>query len=103
MTPVQRTPTLFDQHKEEVRAAIDAGASFTMTYGVMNVLATIIACYGLLVDSAAGIISARKGRSASARGPSFTSTATIPSTGARRARPRPTRCIWPASSRKRSP
>jgi len=58
MTPVQKTPPLVDPHKEEVRAAIEAGASFTVTYAVMNVLATIIACYGLLVDSAAGIIGA---------------------------------------------
>ena len=58
MTPIQNTPPLVDQHKEEVRATIEAGASFTVTYAVMNVLATVIACYGLLVDSAAGIIGA---------------------------------------------
>ena len=47
-----------DQHKEEIRNAIRDGASLTPTYAVMNMLATIIACYGLLVDSAAGIIGA---------------------------------------------
>jgi uncharacterized hydrophobic protein (TIGR00271 family) len=47
-----------NQHKEEIRNAIRDGASLTPTYIVMNMLATIIACYGLLVDSAAGIIGA---------------------------------------------
>ena len=46
------------QHKEEVRNTIHANASLTPTYLVMNMLATIIACYGLLADSAAGIIGA---------------------------------------------
>ena len=47
-----------EQQKVEVRNAIHAGASLTTTYVVMNMLATIIACYGLLADSAAGIIGA---------------------------------------------
>jgi uncharacterized hydrophobic protein (TIGR00271 family) len=50
--------TSSEQHKEEVRSTIHAGASLTPTYLVMNMLATIIACYGLLADSAAGIIGA---------------------------------------------
>ncbi len=33
-------------------------SSFDQTYVVMNVLATIIACYGLLADSAAVVIGA---------------------------------------------
>jgi uncharacterized hydrophobic protein (TIGR00271 family) len=51
-------PTSTEQHKEEVRSTIHAGASLTATYLVMNMLATIIACYGLLADSVAGIIGA---------------------------------------------
>ncbi len=47
-----------EQHKNEVRDIIRANASLTPTYIIMNMLATIIACYGLLVDSAAGIIGA---------------------------------------------
>jgi len=50
--------TASEQHKDEVRKAIDVGASLTPTYLVMNMLATVIACYGLLADSAAGIIGA---------------------------------------------
>jgi uncharacterized hydrophobic protein (TIGR00271 family) len=46
------------QRKDEVRRAIYDGASITPTYLVMNMLATVIACYGLLADSAAGIIGA---------------------------------------------
>ena len=47
-----------EQHRTEVREAIRDGASFTTTFVAMNILATVIACYGLLVDSAAGIIGA---------------------------------------------
>ena len=47
-----------ESHKAEIRDTIRAGASLTPIYAVMNMLATIIACYGLLVDSAAGIIGA---------------------------------------------
>src|SRR6516162_3995095 len=46
------------QRKEVVRTAVRAGAALTPTYAVMNGLATVIACYGLLVDSPAGIIGA---------------------------------------------
>jgi uncharacterized hydrophobic protein (TIGR00271 family) len=43
---------------KEAQATIHAGAALTVTYVVMNALATIIACYGLLADSAAVIIGA---------------------------------------------
>jgi uncharacterized hydrophobic protein (TIGR00271 family) len=46
------------QEQEVTRRTIRLGASLTLTYAVMNMLATIIACYGLLVDSTAGIIGA---------------------------------------------
>jgi uncharacterized hydrophobic protein (TIGR00271 family) len=45
-------------HREDVRRTISAGASFTLTYAVMNALATVIACYGLLADSTAVVIGA---------------------------------------------
>jgi uncharacterized hydrophobic protein (TIGR00271 family) len=46
------------QWREETRKAVWFSASLTPTYAVMNLLATIIACYGLLADSTAGIIGA---------------------------------------------
>jgi uncharacterized hydrophobic protein (TIGR00271 family) len=46
------------QRQEETRTTIQRGASLTLTFAVMNCLATIIACYGLLADSTAGIIGA---------------------------------------------
>ena len=46
------------QWQEETRKAVRFSASLTPTYVVMNLLATIIACYGLLADSTAGIIGA---------------------------------------------
>jgi uncharacterized hydrophobic protein (TIGR00271 family) len=46
------------QWREETRKAVQFSASLTPTYAVMNLLATIIACYGLLADSTAGIIGA---------------------------------------------
>ena len=46
------------QAQEETRRTIRLSASLTPTYAVMNLLATIIACYGLLADSTAGIIGA---------------------------------------------
>jgi uncharacterized hydrophobic protein (TIGR00271 family) len=46
------------QWREDTRNAIRFSASLTPTYAVMNLLATIIACYGLLADSTAGIIGA---------------------------------------------
>ena len=46
------------QAQEETRRTIQLGASLTPTYAVMNMLATIIACYALLVDSTAGVIGA---------------------------------------------
>jgi uncharacterized hydrophobic protein (TIGR00271 family) len=45
-------------HRDGVRKSISAGASFTLTYAVMNALATVIACYGLLADSTAVVIGA---------------------------------------------
>jgi uncharacterized hydrophobic protein (TIGR00271 family) len=44
--------------REEIREVIRLNASLTPTYAIMNMLATIIACYGLLGDSTAGIIGA---------------------------------------------
>jgi uncharacterized hydrophobic protein (TIGR00271 family) len=41
-----------------VRDAIRAGAALTPTYALMNLLATVIACYGLLADSTSGVIGA---------------------------------------------
>lgn len=55
---VRGTTNSSEQHRTEVREAIQDGASFTATFVAMNILATVIACYGLLVDSAAGIIGA---------------------------------------------
>jgi uncharacterized hydrophobic protein (TIGR00271 family) len=46
------------QAREETRRTIRFGASLTLTFAVMNMLATIIACYALLVDSTAGVIGA---------------------------------------------
>jgi uncharacterized hydrophobic protein (TIGR00271 family) len=45
-------------HREQVRDAIRTGAALTPTYVVMNLLATVIACYGLLADSTSGVIGA---------------------------------------------
>ena len=41
-----------------VRSAIEAGATFDKSYVMMNALAAIIACYGLLSDNASGVIGA---------------------------------------------
>jgi uncharacterized hydrophobic protein (TIGR00271 family) len=41
-----------------VRSAIEAGAAFDKSYVMMNALAAIIACYGLLSDNASGVIGA---------------------------------------------
>jgi uncharacterized hydrophobic protein (TIGR00271 family) len=46
------------QRRARVRESIHAGAALTPTYAVMNLLATVIACYGLLADSTAGVIGA---------------------------------------------
>jgi uncharacterized hydrophobic protein (TIGR00271 family) len=47
-----------DERKEKVRRAIAEGASLSPTYALMNMLATIVACYALLADNTAGIIGA---------------------------------------------
>src|SRR3974390_695340 len=44
--------------RDETRKVVRFSASLTPTYAVMNMLATIIACYGLLADSTAGVIGA---------------------------------------------
>lgn len=43
---------------QEARHRIDDGSSFDVAYVVMNTLATIVACYGLLADSPAVVIGA---------------------------------------------
>lgn len=47
-----------DVHRTAVRFGVAENASFNQAYFVMNVLATIVACYGLLADSAAVVIGA---------------------------------------------
>jgi uncharacterized hydrophobic protein (TIGR00271 family) len=44
--------------REEARRQIASGASLDAPYAVMNVLATVVACYGLLENSAAVVIGA---------------------------------------------
>jgi uncharacterized hydrophobic protein (TIGR00271 family) len=46
------------QWREDTRNSVRFSAALTPTYAVMNLLATVIACYGLLADSTAGIIGA---------------------------------------------
>ncbi len=41
-----------------VRSAIEAGATFDKSYVLMNALAAVIACYGLLSDNSSGVIGA---------------------------------------------
>jgi uncharacterized hydrophobic protein (TIGR00271 family) len=45
-------------HREAVRSSVAENSSFDQAYAVMNVLATIVASYGLLADSAAVVIGA---------------------------------------------
>ncbi|HEV2731799.1 MAG TPA: TIGR00341 family protein [Terriglobales bacterium] len=45
-------------HRASVLSRVAEDSSFDRTYVVMNVLATIVACYGLLEDSAAVVIGA---------------------------------------------
>jgi uncharacterized hydrophobic protein (TIGR00271 family) len=49
---------LQNQHREAVREGIHGGAQLNWTYILMNALATVIACYGLLANSAAVVIGA---------------------------------------------
>jgi uncharacterized hydrophobic protein (TIGR00271 family) len=51
-------PSPASRHGQQVRESILAGASLTPTYAIMNLLATVIACYGLLADNVSGIIGA---------------------------------------------
>ena len=44
--------------KTNVRSAIEAGAAFDKSYVLMNALAAVIACYGLLSDNGSGVIGA---------------------------------------------
>ena len=57
---IYKTKTLsqLDERRETVRIAINKDASFTTSYMVMNVLATIVACYGLIANSTAVVIGA---------------------------------------------
>ncbi len=47
-----------DDPRSEARAQINAGAAFDFPYVLMNVLATVVATYGLLENSAAVVIGA---------------------------------------------
>ena len=55
--PNESQERTYDTHME-VRAQIDGGAALDAPYVIMNVLATIVACYGLLENSAAVVIGA---------------------------------------------
>src|SRR5260221_4872399 len=57
---IYKTKTLSQlaEHREIVNTAIHKDASFTTSYMVMNVLATIVACYGLIANSTAVVIGA---------------------------------------------
>jgi uncharacterized hydrophobic protein (TIGR00271 family) len=58
MEDKQTSPPPGEPRKNQVREQVSAGAALTPTYVVMNLLATLIACYGLLEDSTAGVIGA---------------------------------------------
>ena len=47
-----------ERHRGVVRSSVAENSSFDQAFVVMNVLATIVACYGLLADSAAVVIGA---------------------------------------------
>jgi uncharacterized membrane protein len=47
-----------DAHRASVLARVAEDSSFDWAYVVMNILATVVACYGLLEDSAAVVIGA---------------------------------------------
>jgi hypothetical protein len=57
MNTTADTESGFDKF-HEARLKIDDGSSFDSAYVVMNTLATIVACYGLLADSPAVVIGA---------------------------------------------
>jgi uncharacterized hydrophobic protein (TIGR00271 family) len=52
------TPTSATDKFQEARVRIEDGSSFNVPYVVMNTLATIVACYGLLENSPAVVIGA---------------------------------------------
>jgi uncharacterized hydrophobic protein (TIGR00271 family) len=52
------TTETIGQQRAAVRASVAENSSFDQAYVVMNVLATIVACYGLLADSPAVVIGA---------------------------------------------
>ncbi len=52
------TKAIGERRRAAVRASVTENSSFDQAYVVMNVLATIVACYGLLADSAAVVIGA---------------------------------------------
>lgn len=63
MSAIEKEPGRYEARqaeaeKERVREAISAGAAFDVPYVVMNVLATVIACYGLFSNSPAVVIGA---------------------------------------------
>lgn len=47
-----------EPHRNEVRRAINQNSSLTVSYAVMNALATVVACYGLIANSTAVVIGA---------------------------------------------
>src|SRR4029077_521458 len=51
-------PVSLEAAKEGVRTLIREGASLKSSYLIMNVLATVLACYGLLADNASAVIGA---------------------------------------------
>jgi uncharacterized hydrophobic protein (TIGR00271 family) len=52
------TEALIEQRRAVVRASVAENSAFDQAYVVMNVLATVVACYGLLADSTAVVIGA---------------------------------------------
>lgn len=55
---LEKANTERERHRAAVRSNVSGISSFDKAYVVMNVLATIVACYGLLADSAAVVIGA---------------------------------------------
>ena len=50
--------TINEKTRDAVRLSIEEGSTATKDYFVMNALATVVACFGLLADSAAVVIGA---------------------------------------------
>ncbi len=57
-TPIQDAPMDSEHQKETICASIRENAVFTLPYVLMNTLATVVACYGLLQNSTAVVIGA---------------------------------------------